>query len=438
MLALKAAGASFGDRVRVKSGSAVFEGVLLPRHDYGDPDCLVLKLSSGYNVGVAFDSKTLVERVGGAAKAGKEALPRFPRNPLLPDVSLVATGGTISARVDYKTGGVDMFLSPEEILAVAPQVAEVINLRNLISPFRVASEDMTFREWKKIAAVVAKELSSGAAGVIVTHGTDTLHFTAAALSFMLRNLEQPVALVGAQRSPDRGSFDGTMNLVCGAHYAKSSLAEVAVVMHGTSSDDYCLAIRGTKARKMHTTRRDAFRPINDLPLARIWPDGRIEGVQGARARGSGVVELDDSFEPRTALVKVFPGASPEVIDFYVDRKYRGIVLEGTALGHAPVATLDSRDSWLPSIERAVEEGVVVAMATQCLYGSTNPFVYANGRRLARAGVVYCRDMLPETAFVKLGWLLGHKGLSLEGVAARMTENLCGEINARLTEAHFLA
>ncbi len=438
---LEKSGASAGDRVRVHKREQVFEGVLLPGEDN---KILLIKLDSGYNVGVSVDSSVKVEKLA-AAKAvlGKAVSAKIERGKDLPEIAFVATGGTIASRVDYSTGAVTGSMTPEEIFSVAPELAQAVSLKSVSSPIRLQSEDLTPKEWKTIAETIAKDLNSGCIGAIVAHGTDTMHYTAAALSFMLRDLNKPVALVGAQRSPDRGSFDGAMNLLCAAHYAKSDFAEVAIVMHGTSSDDYCLAHRGTKVRKMHTTRRDAFKSVNATPLAKIFTDGKIEQLNAdAKKRNvaAGKVEVDAAFEEKTALVKVFPGASPEIMEFFVEKKYKGVVLEAFALGHVPtiMAEGSKHKSWIPAIKRAIDSGVSIAVATQCLYGTTNPFVYSNLRAVSSLGAIYCKDMLPETAYVKLGWVLGHfKKENAEGVKEMMEKNIAGEYNERLTEADFL-
>jgi glutamyl-tRNA(Gln) amidotransferase subunit D len=436
-LALERAGAKPGDRLRVRRRGESYEGILLPRGEAGDPECVVLKLPSGYNAGLSFEDGVSIEKLPGGA-----ALERFPEVSLerredLPDLALIATGGTISSRVDYRTGGVHMLMKPEEILFNAPELARVANLRSVRSPFRLASEDMDSTHWRALAELVARELNAGARGVLVTHGTDTLGYTAAALSFMLPSLSKPVALVGAQRSPDRGSFDGTMNLVCAARYAAGDLAEVSVVMHGTTNDDYCLAHPGTKVRKMHTSRRDAFRTINASPLAKVWPDGRIERLRSdCRRRTDGRVEADTKFEPRVAVVKSYPGADPGVLDYYVEEGYRGLVLEASALGHVPTQPRDRRKSWIPAVARATKAGVAVAVVSHSLYGRVNPYVYTNLRLLAGAGAFYCEDLLPETAYVKLGFVLGHDS-DPEEVRRLMLANLAGEYNPRLTERDFL-
>jgi len=419
-----------GNRIRVIRGKEVFEGLLMPRIELGDKSTLILKLDNGYNIGIKFDKKTKIEKIGRGKKPGK--IPSLKlKGKRKESISFIATGGTIGTHVDYLTGGVYMCRKPEEILATVPELEEVVSIKRALRPFTLASEDMTPKEWKKLAKIVARELNSDVKGVIITHGTDTLHFTSAALSFMLRNLNKPVALVGAQRSPDRGSFDGRINLLCGAHFAKSQIAEVCIIMHSSINDDCCFAIRGTKVRKMHTSRRDAFKPINDLPLAKIWSDGKIEILnENFRERNDSKVVADTKFEEKVALIKAYPGSNPEIIDWFVKKGYRGIVIEGTGLGHVPTSTLRKEDSWIPHIKKAIDKGMVIAITSQCLYGRVHPYVYRNLRILSSSGAIFCEDMLPEVAYIKLGWVLGHTK-NKEKVKEMMLKNYAGEISERI-------
>ena len=419
-----------GNRIRVIRGKEVFEGLLMPRIELGDKSTLILKLDNGYNIGIKFNKKTKIEKIGRGKKPGK--IPSLKlKGKRKESISFIATGGTIGTHVDYLTGGVYMCRKPEEILATVPELEEVVSIKRALRPFTLASEDMTPKEWKKLAKIVARELNSDVKGVIITHGTDTLHFTSAALSFMLRNLNKPVALVGAQRSPDRGSFDGRINLLCGAHFAKSQIAEVCIIMHSSINDDCCFAIRGTKVRKMHTSRRDAFKPINDLPLAKIWSDGKIEILnENFRERNDSKVVADTKFEEKVALIKAYPGSNPEIIDWFVKKGYRGIVIEGTGLGHVPTSTLRKEDSWIPHIKKAIDKGMVIAITSQCLYGRVHPYVYRNLRILSSSGAIFCEDMLPEVAYIKLGWVLGHTK-NKEKVKEMMLKNYAGEISERI-------
>ncbi len=401
----------------------------MPSTEVNSPDVLVIKLKNGYNMGV--DPKGYrMEKLGSRkAEISFPKTAKMAHSKSLPDVSLLYTGGTIGSRVDYATGGVYMLTKPEELLHEVPELEGIANLSigNLMS---IASEDMSSIEWQKIAQAVTKEINGGARGVMITHGTDTMHYTAAALSFMLTGLNAPVVITGAQRSPDRGSSDAFMNMICSAYAAaKSDIAEVGICMHNSSSDDFCSYIRGSKARKMHTSRRDAFKAINEKPIAYVAPNGEIR-YNGAykKTREKGKIVLKDKFESKVASVKIYPDSNPEIIGFYTGKGYKGLIIEGTGLGHAPVSTIHKELNWLPHIKAAVDEGVIVGMASQCIYGRVHPNVYRNLRLVSGAGAIYCEDMTPETALVKLGWLLGN--YKKEEAGKLLNVNIAGEITGR--------
>ncbi len=436
-----------GDRVLVKKLGRRMEGILMPQTGSGDPEALVIKLDSGYNIGVKFRNAGIEKARGrgpgnvreeGEFEMGKtrKGLLRVRFNPKKPPISIISAGGTIASRIDYRTGGVRAMEDPREFLHNVPELVGIVNIRSIERPFTKMSEDMDCRDWQEIAKVVVKRLNGGDRGVIVTHGTDFLHMTSAALSFFLRNLSRPVVLVGSQRSSDRGSSDAGMNLICAAHAAIGDMAGVGICMHGRMDDDYCLLIRGTKARKMDTQRRDAFRPINEYPLALIWPDGRFEikNRNHMKRDDRGEVRLDLKFEPKVALLKAYPGSDPSVIDYLVSRGFRGFVIEASGLGHVPT---QGRGSWVPAIKRHTGDGIPFVTAPQTIYGRINPNVYANLRILYReSGAIPGGDMLPETAYVKLGWVLGHTREPQE-VREMMLTNYAGEITDRTLAGTFL-
>ncbi len=425
-----------GNRIRITKAKHTYEGILMPRIDIGDTNSIVIKLDNGYNVGIRFEKSMKIRKLAGGSRVHfKPAKKIMRKDPKKPTISIIGTGGTIASRVDYRTGGVYASFSPEDIIAQIPELKNVANIRAK-EIMNVMSEDMTLEQRKEIAREVAKEINSGSSGVIVTHGTDTLHYTTTALSFMLKDLSCPVVVVGSQRSSDRGSSDSVMNIECAANFvANSNVAEVCSVLHGSINDDYCLAIRGTKVRKMHTSRRDAFRPINYPPIAKIWYEtGKIEILdQNYRKREKGKVKVDDKFEPKVALIKCHPGLNPEIFDFYVNKGYKGIVLEGTGLGHT---TTVSEYSLLPKIESAISSGVPVVMTSQCIYGRVHPTVYHNLRKLSKIGVIFAEDMLSEVALTKLMWVLGHTK-SMDKVREIMLKNLVGEISERTEVEEFL-
>jgi len=380
-----------GDRVRAVCKGVVYEGILMP----STTEYVVLKLKNGYNIGIVPDVLELVEPKVQPSEAERV----LARREGMPEVSILSTGGTIASKVDYRTGAVSPKFDAQDIVEAIPEMEGLANFRARVV-FSILSENMQPSYWITLARAVYEEIEAGADGVVIAHGTDTMAYTAAALSFML-DTPVPVVLVGAQRSADRPSSDSAMNALCATRVAVSDIAEVSVVMHGTTSDDYCLVHRGCKVRKMHTSRRDAFKSINASPIARVsYPDLTVEVLSAHRARGAVEPALYDRLEERCALVKYAPGATPELLDFYVDKGYKGIVLEGTGLGHVG-------SYWIPSIQRATEEGVIVVSTSQCLFGRVCNRVYDNGRDMLKAGVIEGEDMLPEVALVKLMWLLGN-------------------------------
>ncbi len=338
-----------------------------------------------------------------------------------PKISIIATGGTIASRVDYRTGGVTPITKAEDLLSAIPELKEIadIDAKTALSIF---SENMQFKYYGKIANAVASEKADG---IVITHGTDTMHYTSAALSFMLQNLGKPVLLVGSQRSSDRGSSDAAINLICATHFAKADAAGVFVCMHENESDKTCLVHSGAAVRKMHTSRRDAFRSVNRTPVARVSADGKIEFLSEVQRRDDNrKIELFSKMEEKVALVKIHPNMDSDIMQFFIDKKYRGLILEGTGLGHAPEYAFDI-------LKKACKK-MVIGMTSQCIFGRVNMNIYSTGRDLLAAGVIPC-EMLPEVAFVKLAWLLGNNPKKAREL---LNKNLVGEIPERLTGGEF--
>jgi len=399
-----------GKRVRIRAKGKVFEGIVMPSFTGN----LVLKLDNGYNVG--FVEYELLEVL--------EEIEKFPVKPKLkkkeglPDVKIISTGGTIASRVDYRTGAVTSQFTAEEIISDIPELAEICNISAELL-YNILSENMKPSYWIELARRVYEALKNYE-GVIVTHGTDTMHYSSAAISFML-STPKPVIFVGAQRSSDRPSSDAAMNLLCSAKLSISDVGEVLVCMHGSTNDDFCLAHRGVKVRKMHTSRRDAFQSINARPVAKVlYPSLEIEWLSWRYKRGERELTIRDRLEEKVVLLKFFPGLSAEILDFFYSKGYRGFVIEGTGLGH--VST-----DWIETLKRICEDSVVV-MTSQCLYGRVCDRVYDTGRDLLRVGVIEGEDMLPETALVKLMFLLGN--YDIEMVKKLVKVNLVGEIEPR--------
>ena len=411
-----------GDRVRVERGAQTYEGVLLPSTT---DDHLVVKLEGGYNVGVD-RGDTDVEvlepdtyDVEDAQFDEGESSVEFDEG--LPTVSLISTGGTIASTVDYRTGAVRPRADAEDVLRAVPDLAGLANYRGRVVT-NILSENMTPGVWQDLARAVHEEMEAGADGVVVMHGTDTMQFSASALSFMF-DTPVPVVFTGSQRSADRPSSDNVMNAVCAVEAAKSDCAEVMVCMHENESDDVCALHRGTRARKNHTSRRNAFETVGAKPLGEVDYDAISEGDDGVRfrraytERGDSDLALHDDLATDVELVKFTPGTDPARLVACSDAS--GIVVEGTGLGHV-------HTDWIEVIEDLTDDGTTVVMTSQCIEGRVCDRVYDTGRDLLDAGVVEAGDTLPGTAMVKLMWVLANR----DDPAAAMGENLTGELTER--------
>lgn len=412
-----------GDQVRLRLALKEEDGIVL---ESSDSSIVLLKLKSGYNIGIPKEnilgSRTLKKFI-----EEEKEMKEIRQNKSLPSIGIIMTGGTIASKLDSKTGGVKPLTNANEFARFYPELYNIVNVKRMENPFMIASESMDSSHWIKIAEKVKEMLEDDEIkGVIITHGTDTLHYTAAALSFFLKNLNKPVVLTYSQRSIDRASSDASLNLQCAARMAISDCAEVMLVGHASSNDDYCYALRGNKVKKMHSSRRDAFKPVNVEPIAKVYPD-KVEFISSYRKKGKDKFELDTSFSDKIALVKFYPGQSPAILDYYA-LNCKGIVIEGTGLGH--VASSDSNNSWIPALKRHIKNGLVVCMVAQTVYGKVSPYVYSNLRDISDAGVIFLEDMLSETALVKLGFVLGHYGWKAK-IKDKMLENMVGEFNSRL-------
>ncbi|ADZ10661.1 Glutamyl-tRNA(Gln) amidotransferase subunit D [Methanobacterium lacus] len=426
---LDSSGLSIGDLIKVEKNGTSYFGILLDRAEDPDEKHIVIKLNSGYNIGIDVNNAT-AELVESGDKPKIELAPlNIEKDAEKPDISIVSTGGTVASVIDYKTGAVHPAFTAEDLIRANPELLEHANI-NGKAIFNILSEDMKPEYWVKTARSVADEINNGADGVVIAHGTDTMHYTSAALSFMLKT-PVPVVVTGAQRSSDRPSSDAYMNLISSVVAAKSDIAEVSLCMHAEEDDSFCYLHRGTKVRKMHTTRRDTFRSINSLPLAKIQKS-KLKLVDKAMVynkRSTESLIIEDEIEEKVAFIKSYPGIQAELIDYHIDKGYKGMVLEGTGLGHCP-------EELIPSLERAADESIPVIMTSQCLYGLVNMNVYSTGRRILSAGVISGLDMLPETAFVKLAWALGQTD-NIKEVEKIIHTNVAGELGEKSSEKFFL-
>ena len=420
-----------GQLVRVHDGANEFIGNIIPNTG-SDEEMLVIKLKSGYNVGVKIGAKTKIEKMVAESKQQKNAKPNVTFNEKLPKISILHTGGTIASRVDYRTGATFSSFNPEVLLGMFPELLEIGNFSSKLI-YNMWSDDLRFGHFADIANEVKRQHEAGATGIIIGMGTDNMAVASAAISFVLEECPIPVIFVGAQRSSDRGSSDAAMNLICAAEFiAKTDFAGVAICMHNSSADDRCAILPACKSRKMHSSRRDAFKAVNDTPIALVdYKAGKIEFLKNDYARRkNGKIAVKPKFEDKVAIFKIHINMHPEQFEFYSKAKYKGVVIEGTGLGHTPGHNPNKHtkihEKFFPAIRKLVASGCVVVMTTNTIFGRVHMHVYDKGTDLVKLGVIPRVDMLAETAFVKLAWLLGN--YKADEAKELIGKNLRGEIS----------
>jgi glutamyl-tRNA(Gln) amidotransferase subunit D len=409
--------------VVLKTTEGDFEGVILPRSETADGDHIVLKLKSGYNIGVRADRINEIVEISYKEAIYKIPEKEFPFSPDKPNVTLLGTGGTIASRLDYRTGAVIPAFTPGELYGAVPELADICNLETK-KLFGVFSENMGPQQWIILAEEIGRKIEAGADGIVIGHGTDTMHHTSAVLSFMVQNSPVPIVMVGSQRSSDRPSSDAAFNLRCAAFAAgRSDIAETMVCMFGPTSDEYNLLHNGTRVRKMHSSYRSTFRTIGDIPLAMVTPD-KVTPLKDnyRRRRKDRNVDVRAVFEEMVSIVYYYPNMRPDIIEALIDNGYKGIVIAGTGLGHV-------NKPLYPALKKASDRGIAIYMTVQTLWGYVQMYVYDTGRDMMELGVVPAGNMLPEVAYVKLGWVLAQT-TEPDNVREMMLTPISSEITER--------
>ncbi len=412
---------NIGDLIIIKTENTSYTGTIMPSLN---ENIVVIKMKNGYNIGISKDKIKSIELINKGEKPTYKLPPlKIEKKDNLKNISILSTGGTVASRVDYNTGAVHPAFTADDLIRAVPELLDIANI-NGKAVLNILSENMTPTYWKMIAEEIKKEIENGADGIVIAHGTDTMHYTASALSFMI-DVDIPIVFVGAQRSSDRPSSDAALNLICAVIACTQPIKGVYVVMHGESGDTFCYLHEGVKVRKSHSSRRDAFKSINNIPVAKINPFTKeIEYLRDPKKinknnnKNNKKIDINTNLEEKVALIKIYPGIDGNIINYYVDNGYKGIVIEGTGLGHTPETIFEN-------IKYATDNGVLVAMTTQTINGRINMNVYSNGRELQKLGVIGCEDMLPEVALVKMMHLLGN--YDTKKAKDLMNKNLVGEI-----------
>lgn len=404
-----------GDLVKITS-ELTYSGILMPRYESGDESHIVLKLKSGYNIGIKFEKIEKLEKIG-ERQSNNENSQTIVKNEELPKILLLSTGGTIASKVDYRTGAVTPALSATELYEAVPEIAKIANVDAEVL-FSEYSENLQPEHWLEIAKKIDSVVDSDYAGIIIAHGTDTMHYSSAFLSFALSGFKKPITLVGSQRSSDRPSSDAALNLIAATKFLVNTKSKgVFVVMHQNESDDAIACHLGTRVRKNHTSKRSAFQTVGSEPAFVMYENEILENMKNTFFK-------ENEYNPRinldtkVALIKYHPGFNPEIIDSLIKLEYRGIIFEGTGLGHVGRTMYDS-------IKKAKENGIFLGMTSQCIDGRVSMTVYESGRDLLDMGIIPLENMIPEVALVKAMWVLGNCN-SDDDIKNMMLENYSSE------------
>ena len=418
-----------GDTINIKlKDNSIKEGILMPSQN---KDIIVLKLKNGYNIGF---NKKEIKKINLIKKNEKKELKfeSLKENNTMKNILILHTGGTIASKISYKTGAVSNLTKPEELLSQIPELKEIANIKSKFVK-NMASDDLRFKHFQELGQIIDKEIDN-TDGIIIGMGTDNLTSASCALSFILENPQIPILLVGSQRSSDRGSSDAALNLISAAYFiANSNFKGVAICMHESSEDTSCLILPSCKTKKMHSSRRDAFKAINTNPIAKI-NNKEIKFFE-YKEEYSKNYKFKPKMEEKVGILKIHINMNPE--EFLIYKNYKGLILEGTGLGHAPISEIDSYTKIHKKIFNTLKEiskKTTIVMCTNTVFGRVNMNVYEPGRRLLEIGIISGEDMLPETALIKLSWLLANE----KNVKELIRKNLRGEINQRIEyEDNFL-
>ncbi len=430
---------NIGDLIEFFFEGKKMKGRIMPKGDFGNPDVLVIKLSNGYNIGINYERINNLRKIEEKKEKVNTEKKNFKfdvNDDSKPIIEILHTGGTIASKVDYETGGVIAKFKPEEILELFPELSNIAVIKSKLIT-NALSESLRFKHYNKFIDEVVNSINKGCDGIILTHGTDTMAYSSAAISFGIENLKRPVLLVGAQRSSDRPSSDAGFNLLSAAFFiSKTDFCDVGICMHATTNDDYCYILPGCKTRKMHSSARYAFKPINDLPIAKVFPKNKkVEIIshykrkKDVESKKMKVMHFDDSL--KVGMLKAHPNMLPEEIEIY--EGFDGLVIEGTGLGHLGIEVFDEyskeNQKVYEALKNVINSGTIVVMTTQTLYGRVNMNVYSTGRKLQKIGVLgNLTDILPEVAFIKLAFLLSN--YEKKNVVKLWNKNLRGELSSR--------
>ena len=407
-----------GDSVKILS-DLTYSGIVMPRYEHSDDKHIVLKLNSGYNVGLEIEKIKKVEKNETTQKI-IEKNEKIEHSQGLPKILLLSTGGTIASKIDYRTGAVTPVLTAEELNSSVPELAKIANIDAQVL-FSEYSENIMPEHWLDIAKKINEFEKSDYSGIIIAHGTDTMHYTSSFLSFALAGFPIPIVLVGSQRSSDRASSDAALNLIGATKFiTESNPKGVYIVMHQDENDDTIACHLGTRVRKNHTSKRGAFQTIGDNPAFIIAENQILKNFSKDYFKINGY-QPKINLDTKVALVKYHPGYDPNLLNQIIEMGFKGIIFEGTGLGHIGKTMYES-------VKKANEKGIFLGMTSQCIDGRVRMTVYESGRDLLDLGIIPLENMIPEVALVKAMWVFGNyqdseeiKKIMLQNIASELTD-----------------
>lgn len=406
-----------GDSVKI-TADITYSGIIMPRYEHSDDKHIVLKLKNGYNIGLEIAKIEKIEKNQVTEKI-IEKTENIEKTEGLPKILLLSTGGTIASKIDYRTGSVTPVLTAAELNASVPELAKIANIDAEVL-FSEYSENIMPEHWLKIAEKINEYSKSDYTGIIIAHGTDTMHYTSSFLSFALAGFPIPIVLVGSQRSSDRASSDAALNLIGATKFITTSNSKgVYIVMHHDENDETIACHIGTRVRKNHTSKRGAFQTIGDVP-AFIIAENQIQKNIKEDFFKTNEFQPRINLDTRVALVKYHPGYDSGLLEKIIEMGYKGIIFEGTGLGHIGRTMYES-------VKKANDKGIFLGMTSQCIDGRIRMTVYESGRDLLNLGIIPLENMIPEVALVKAMWALGNSQ-NIEQVKKIMLENIASEIS----------
>ena len=407
-----------GDSVKILS-DLTYSGIVMPRYEHSDDKHIVLKLNSGYNVGLEIEKIKKVEKNEKIQKI-IEKNEKIEHSQGLPKILLLSTGGTIASKIDYRTGAVTPVLTAEELNSSVPELAKIANIDAQVL-FSEYSENIMPEHWLDIAKKINEFEKSDYSGIIIAHGTDTMHYTSSFLSFALAGFPIPIVLVGSQRSSDRASSDAALNLIGATKFiTESNPKGIYIVMHQDGNDNTIACHLGTRVRKNHTSKRGAFQTIGDNPAFIIAENQILKNFSKDYFKINGY-QPKINLDTKVALVKYHPGYDPNLLNQIIEMGFKGIIFEGTGLGHIGKTMYES-------VKKANEKGIFLGMTSQCIDGRVRMTVYESGRDLLDLGIIPLENMIPEVALVKAMWVFGNyqdseeiKKIMLQNIASELTD-----------------